>query len=59
MKWQEMQHCVSSMSPKGEADIYCRAEGKVIYAQLVGGRERWASKGPTLIGDLVWLACPH
>lgn len=42
-----MPHLYSSMSPKGEADIHCLAEGKVIYAQLVGGRERWASKGPT------------
>lgn len=29
----------------------------VIYAQPGGGRERWVSEGPALIGDLVWL-CP-
>lgn len=48
-------------SMQAEADVHRSAPvdeaGGVIYAQPVGGRERWASKGPALISDLVWL-CP-
>ncbi|MEQ2244795.1 hypothetical protein ILYODFUR_020802 [Ilyodon furcidens] len=46
----------------GEDDAHVSVDlaqtGGVIYAQPVGGRERWASKGPALIDDLV-SSCTH
>lgn len=43
----------------GHTSVCLTEAGEVISVQAVGGRERWASEGLALIGDLVWSKHTH